>query len=155
MEEIFCDLFGLFSVGPAFAWAHLHLHAERGRTAFQLPHRRSSHPADAARMTALLDGLLLIGEMQVASEIESRWRSLLAVADQTEPADFQRYYPDKILKQSVEAAYGGFIKIGCRPWPQPTDDTVRKTLNDAWRNFWNSPDDFVAWERATATALLK
>src|SRR5439155_23207656 len=59
MEEIYCDLFGLFSSGPAFAWAHLHLHAERGRNAFQLPPRRSSHPADAARMTTLLEGLLL------------------------------------------------------------------------------------------------
>ena len=36
-EEFFCDLFGLFSVGPAYAWAHLHLHAERGRDAYQLP----------------------------------------------------------------------------------------------------------------------
>jgi len=154
MEEIFCDLFGLFSVGPAFAWAHLHLHAERGRTAFQLPHRRSSHPADAARMTALLEGLLLVGEKQVAAEIESRWSSLLAVAGQNEPPDFQRYYPDKILRQAVEAAHGGYTKMGCRPWPQPTEDNVRTTLNDAWRRFWNSPQGFVAWERATASNLL-
>lgn len=154
MEEIFCDLFGLFSVGPAFAWAHLHLHAERGRTAFQLPQRRSSHPADAPRMTALLEGLLLIGEKQVAAEIEGRWNSLLAVAGQNEPPDFQRYYPDKVLRKCVEAAYGGFTKMGCRPWPQPTEDNVRKTLNEAWQKFWHSPQDFVAWERATASKLL-
>ena len=154
MEEIFCDLFGLFSVGPAFAWAHLHLHAERGRTAFQLPQRRSSHPADAARMTVLLDGLVLISENRVAAEIESRWRNLLAVAGQMEPADFQRYYPDKILRQVVEAAYDGYCKMGCRPWPQPTEDIVRSILNDAWRKFWNSPQDFVAWEKATATTMF-
>jgi hypothetical protein len=154
MEEIFCDLFALFSVGPAFAWAHLHLHAERGRTAFQLPHRRSSHPADAARMTVLLDGLLLTGEEQVAGEIEDRWQSLLAVAAQTEPPDFQRYYPNKILRQTVEAAYESYIKMGCRPWPQPTEDNVRSTLNDAWRKFWNSPHEFVAWERAMASHLV-
>ena len=154
MEEIFCDLFGLFSVGPAFAWAHLHLHAERGRTAFQLPQRRSSHPADAARMTALLEGLLLIGEGHVASEIEGRWCDLLAVAGQNEPPDFQRYYPDKILSQAVEAAHVGYTKMGCRPWPEPTEDNVRKTLNEAWRNFWANPQSFVAWERSAASNLL-
>jgi len=154
MEEIFCDLFGLFSVGPAFAWAHLHLHAERGRTAFQLPQRRSSHPADAARMTALLEGLLLIWEGHVASEIEGRWCDLLAVAGQNEPPDFQRYYPDKILRQAVEAAHVGYTKMGCRPWPEPTEDNVRKTLNEAWRNFWANPQSFVAWERSSASNLL-
>jgi hypothetical protein len=154
MEEIFCDLFGLFSVGPAFAWAHLHLHAERGRTAFQLPQRRSSHPADAARMTALLEGLLLIWEGHVASEIEGRWCDLLAVAGQNEPPDFQRYYPDKILRQAVEAAHVGYTKMGCRPWPEPTEDNVRKTLNEAWRNFWANPQSFVAWERSAASNLL-
>lgn len=154
MEEVFCDLFGLFSVGPAFAWAHLHLHAERGRTAFQLPQRRSSHPADAARMTALLDGLLLVGEKQVAGEIENRWNQLLAVAGQKEPPDFQRYYPDKMLRQAVESAYAGYTKMGCRPWPQSTEENVRSTLNEAWHKFWHSPRDFVAWERATASKLL-
>lgn len=39
-------------------------------------------------MTALLDGLLVIGESQLAAEIESRWHSLLAVADEREPPDF-------------------------------------------------------------------
>lgn len=105
-------------------------------------------------MTALLDGLLLIGERQVAAEIESRWRSLLAIAGQNEPPDFQRYYPSRIIRQVVETAYTGYAKMGCRPWPQPTEDSVRKTLNDAWRKFWNSPGDFVAWERATASELF-
>jgi hypothetical protein len=154
MEEIFCDLFGLFSVGPAFAWAHLHLHAERGRNAFQLPQRRSSHPADAPRMTALLDGLVLVGEKQVAGEIEGHWNGLLSIAGQKEPADFQRYYPHKIIAQCVQAAFDGYTKMGCRPWPQSSDDNVRETLNAAWQNFWKSPQAFVAWERKASAALL-
>ncbi len=154
MEEVFCDLFGLFSAGPAYSWAHLHLHAERGGNAFHLPQRRSSHPADAPRMTAMLEGLLLIGGQGVAGQIESRWRSLLGVAGQTEPPDFQRYYPDKILRQCVQAAFNGFTKMGCKPWPGASDDEVRKTLNDAWRHFWESPNDFVAWERKAAEVLL-
>ena len=56
LEEFFCDLFGVFSVGPAYAWAHLHLHAERGNNAFLLPRPRSRHPADAPRMEMMLMG---------------------------------------------------------------------------------------------------
>ena len=105
-------------------------------------------------MTALLEGLLLIWEGHVASEIEGRWCDLLAVAGQNEPPDFQRYYPDKILRQAVEAAHVGYTKMGCRPWPEPTEDNVRKTLNEAWRNFWANPQSFVAWERSAASNLL-
>jgi hypothetical protein len=154
MEEGFCDLFGLFSVGPAFAWAHLHLHAERGRNAFQLPQRRSGHPPDASRTSALLEGLLLIGEKHVAGRIEGRWRELLAAAGQAEPPEFQRYYPDKILRRCVQAAFDGFTRMGCAPWPGVNHDEVRAVLNDAWRHFWESPDAFVDWERHAAAALL-
>ena len=100
-------------------------------------------------MTVLLEGLLLIGEEQVAGEIESRWCSL--IAGQTEPPDFQRYFPDRIPRQTVEAAYGGYTKMGCHSWPQPTEDTVRKTLNEAWKNFWSNPQGFVVWERTAAS----
>jgi hypothetical protein len=101
-----------------------------------------------------LEGLLLVGEKKIAAEIERRWRDLLSIAGQNEPPDFQRYYPDRILRQTVEAAYAGYTKMGCRPWPQSTDDNVRTTLNEAWRKFWNCPAEFVAWEQATASALL-
>jgi hypothetical protein len=154
MEEFFCDLFGVFCAGPAYAWAHLHLHAERGRDAFQLPRRLSNHPADAPRMTIMLDALTVLKQEKSAAEIEHRWRELLSIAGQSEPADFQRYYPKRILRKCVDEALEGFTGMGCKPWPGADGDTVRKTLNEAWRRFWTAPRSFAAWEKEVTEALI-
>jgi hypothetical protein len=54
LTEFFCDLFAVYVVGPAFAWAHLHLFAKRGGDAYDVPMTGvSTHPADAARMLTL------------------------------------------------------------------------------------------------------
>ena len=154
MEELFCDLFGVFSAGPAYAWAHLHLHAERGRDSFQLPRWFASHPADAPRMTVMLDALNHAKEDKAATEIEQRWHSLLAVSGQSQPTDFQRYYPKHILQKCVEEAYKGFIGMGCKPWPCSEKDRVRKTFNEAWVRFWSAPAEFAAWEKEVAQTLV-
>jgi len=154
MEEFFCDLFGLFSVGPAFAWAHLHLHAERGRNAYQLPRRFSTHPADAPRMTVMLDALTVLNQGASAADIDSKWKRLLAVAGQSEPEDYQRYYPKPVLKKCMEEAFEGFTAMGCKPWPGNDGDTVRKTLNEAWQRFWTAPQSFAAWEKEATEALI-
>ena len=41
--ELFCDLFGVYTIGVAFAWAHLHLCVKRGNNPFET---HSSHPAE-------------------------------------------------------------------------------------------------------------
>jgi hypothetical protein len=51
MEEFFCDLFGVLTAGPAYAWSHYHLCVKRGGDPFQTPLMfESTHPADDARM---------------------------------------------------------------------------------------------------------
>ena len=41
--ELFCNLFAVFTLGPAFVWSHLHLSTKRGSDPFHtLGH--SSHP---------------------------------------------------------------------------------------------------------------
>jgi hypothetical protein len=154
MEEFFCDLFGVFSVGPAFAWAHLHLHAERGRNAFQLPRRFSTHPADAPRMTVMLDALTVLNQGKSAAEVETKWKKLLSIAGQTEPSDFQRYYPKHVLRECVEQAFEGFAAMGCKPWPGNDTDAIRRTLNEAWQRFWTAPQSFAAWEKEVTEALI-
>ena len=147
MEEFFCDLFGIFSVGPAYAWAHLHLHAERGRNSFQLPRFSSSHPADAPRMVMMLEALCLLKEEKAAKAIDSKWQSLLAVAGYSEPPDFHRYYPKHLLQICAKEAYAGFIGVGCKPWPGAGTDRVRRILNEAWSRFWASPKNYATWKK--------
>ena len=52
-NEIFSDLFAIYTRGPAFAWSHFHLTAGR----------------DHARMEAMLIGLDLLGFKKHATEI--------------------------------------------------------------------------------------
>lgn len=154
MEEFFCDLFGVFCAGPAYAWAHLHLHAERGRDPYRLPRIPSNHPADAPRMTIMLDALSVLGVGTVANTIENRWRDLLATTGHAEPGDFHRYYPRKILTKCVEEAFDGFSGMQCKAWPGSMDDAVRRTLNSAWDRFWSAPASYPAWEKENAEALI-
>jgi hypothetical protein len=154
MEEFFCDLFGVFSVGPAYAWAHLHLHAERGRDSFELPRWLSSHPADAPRMTLMLAALALLKENQAAVEIGEHWQRLLEVTGHSEPPDFRRYYPKHLLQKCAEEAFDGFTAMGCKPWTGSERGSVRSVLNEAWRRFWACPKDYVAWEKKASDALL-
>ena len=154
MEEFFGDLFGIFCVGPAYAWAHLHLHAERGRDPYRVPRVPTIHPADAARMTIMLDALSALGEKETAARIENKWTGLLTAAVQKEPGDFHRYYPRQILSKCVDEAFEGFKAMQCKPWPGSNDDVVRKTLNAAWEQFWAAPNSYSAWEKANAEALI-
>ena len=62
MEEFFCDLFGVLAVGPAYAWAHYHLCIKRSGDPFATPlMRETTHPADDARMRAILGMLRSAG----------------------------------------------------------------------------------------------
>lgn len=154
MEEFFCDLFGVLSVGPAYAWAHLHLHAERGGNSFELPRWSSSHPADAPRMALMLTALTFLNEEKTAVEIAGHWQRLLDVTGHAEPPDFQRYYPKHLLQKCAEEAFRGFTGMGCKPWTGTERDSVRQVLNEAWQRFWTDPKGYVAWEKKASETLL-
>jgi hypothetical protein len=61
LVEFFCDLFAVFTLGPAFVWSHLHLFMKMGKDPHEMPtpFRPATHPADDARMRALLAALRL------------------------------------------------------------------------------------------------
>jgi hypothetical protein len=130
------------------------LHAERGRNAFQLPRRFSTHPADAPRMTVMLDALTVLNQGKSAAEVETKWKKLLSIAGQSEPSDFQRYYPKHVLRECVEQAFEGFAAMGCKPWPGNDTDAIKRTLNEAWQRFWTAPQSFAAWEKEVTEALI-
>lgn len=153
-EEVFCDLFALFSVGPAYAWSHLHLHARCGNAPFLMPEQGHTHPADDARMTALLEGLSLVNEQRAAAAIEAKWHELLVCSGQKEPAEFHRFYPQAIIRLFAEEAHKGFTAMGCKPWNGKNSGQIRETLNEAWRQFWFDPKSYTAWETKAVAHLL-
>jgi hypothetical protein len=93
--EFFCDLFALYTVGPAYAWGHLHLVAKTGENAFE---NFAKHPADDARMRTLLHGLKLIGFEDSASQIKQHWDTLIALSPGGSNADYHYCYPESLLE---------------------------------------------------------
>lgn len=146
--EFYCDLFATFTLGPAFAWSHFHLCATRGSNPFEIPLIAvDSHPADDARMRAILDGLCQIGFAQEAAEIEKRWEELVATLGVSPEPEYQRCFPAHLLRLLSEKALSGVKAMGCRIASPDTSDVVHLVLNQAWREFWKAPAQYASRER--------
>ncbi|HEX8178639.1 MAG TPA: hypothetical protein VF525_03765 [Pyrinomonadaceae bacterium] len=150
--ELFCDLFAVFTLGPAFVWSHLHLSAKRGSDPFHtLGH--SSHPPDGARMTAMLYGLNLAGFTEEAEEIRRRWDELIAISAAQAGPEYDRCFPGYILESFAEESRKGVSEIGCRIASQETKDIVHGILSGAWVDFWHDPQGYAAREKGLVESL--
>jgi hypothetical protein len=146
--ELFCDLFGVLGVGPAYAWAHFHLCAKTGNDPFRVETSAdSTHPPDEARMIVLLEALALLGYRKAASEIEAKWRELIALRGFKADPNFQLCFPPLILKQFAELAHGSYRAMNCRCSAPNSGKRVHDLLNEAWAKFWSAPERFSAWEK--------
>lgn len=60
--ELFCDLFATYTLGPAYAWSHLHLTAATDADPFAVKlGKLASHPTNSARMEVILEALGRLG----------------------------------------------------------------------------------------------
>jgi hypothetical protein len=155
LDEILCDLFAVYTLGPAFVWSHLHLSAIRGQEPFEVPaFRLTSHPADDARMRAMLNGLSLSGYADTAGRIEEAWRRFLSHCGAHAEPEYQRCYPAKVLGCIARIARGGVEGMGCRMATPQTDDPVHACLSDAWVEFWRDPSAYARWEETAVSDRL-
>src|SRR5437879_3017112 len=154
ITELFCDLYAVYTLGPAYVWGHYHLCATRGGDPFQVPAVGTiTHPPDAARMYSQLVGLVMLGFGTERAEIEANWRKLLATNGDVQTPDFNRCFPDALLSEITAIAFRGMKAIDCRRATPTTNDEVHMTLNEAWRQFWGDPVDYPGWESSAASRL--
>jgi len=154
MEEIFCDLFGVLTAGPAYGWAHFHLSAERGGDPFETPMTLSiSHPADAARMAAILKMLRSLGFETEAAQIEAVWKHFEITVGATPTPEFAQCYPDGLLSEIVTVARKGISETGVSIAAPTTLKTTVSLLNEAWSEFWRAPAGYAQWESKRMEAL--
>lgn len=145
--EFMCDLFATYILGPAFAWSHLHLSATRGADPYQVPlYSTTRHPADAARMEAILEALTLAGFAVDAAEIEEKWKAFVMIAQPKADPEFRKCFPNALLKSAAQKALDGVASIGCRIASPDTDGTAHHLFDEAWKEFWRSPKTYVQWE---------
>ena len=153
--ELYCDLFAIFTVGPAYAWSHLHLSALYGGSPYAVPVRElTTHPADESRMRVVLAGLRTMGFDGEAGEIESRWTELKAAGGFQPAPEFAAFYPTRVLEGMVGTALAGFEAADIRGYLDAPTDSVARVLNQGWSRFWSNPEDFVDWEQRAVDQML-
>jgi hypothetical protein len=153
-EEFFCDLFGVLAAGPAFVWSHYHLCVERGGDPFEAPMMLSStHPADDARMRAMLKMLQAMGFESQAKAIEATWKDFVGTMGFRPIPEYSQCYAEAILSKIVAAAKTGVEGIGIKlATPQSMTPFVT-LLNNAWDQFWRDPQRYASWEAKTLSTL--
>lgn len=146
--EFFCDLYGVCTIGPAFAWSHIYLCTKYGNDPYDVPLMSPlSHPADNARMKAMLSGLNLLGFTKEAKEIEAKWVELLSISGAKPIPEYGRCFPDAIIQKIAEEAVAGVKSIGCCVAEPNNRSPIYDLLNEAWFEFWRDPLKYIAWEQ--------
>lgn len=154
MVEFFCDLYGICTVGPAFAWSHIYLCAKISTNPYDVPTTNLlSHPADDARMKAMLNALVKLGFTDEAKNIELRWGNLLAMSGAKPSPEYRRCFPDALIRQISEVAVMGVKSIGCCVANPNNGTPVYKLLNEAWIEFWRDPNGYITWEQEEVKKL--
>ena len=149
MQELFCDLFGVLTTGPAFAWAHYHLCVKRGGNPFETPLTFvSTHPADNARMSVALMMLRIIGFDSDVNLIKAAWRDFINVMGYFPSAEYDQCYPEVLLSTIVSDVIEGTEGTGVVVADQDFQRPIVGLLNAAWREFWRTPREYPAWEVA-------
>lgn len=148
--ELFCDLFAVYTLGPAYAWSNLHMCTKMSWEVYKIPtFQKTTHPPDEARMKAIFIGLRLIGFNDIADEIQKKWDEFKSIIKQKAPSDFSIATPEKLLKLAAEFCLTGTKLIGCEIAKTASTDKVNNLLNNSWKQFWKEPDNFYEWEKKT------
>lgn len=154
--ELFCDAFATYTLGPAYAWTHLHLVAstKADPTSVRVD-RPMSHPPDQARMDVLLHVLAALGRSAEAQQIWEAWAELVDLVGAKRDSLYARGCPDQLVEAAATMAVEGTKRLGCSPvFPNVTGSTpIRGLLNDAWVKFWSAPERYTQWEREQVGAL--
>ena len=154
MQEFFCDLFGVLTTGPAFVWSHYHLCVKRGGDPFETPLiLESTHPADDARMHAMLMMLTNIGFTSEGKRIEEAWRDFVTVMGYKPTAEYRQAYPESLMSEIVSVAKEGIEGTGVVTAKPDALTQIVDLLNSAWQEFWRAPENYQAWEAAKLNDL--
>jgi len=154
MEELFCDLYAVYTLGPAFVWAHFHLTVTRGNgDPFRVPlFGRTEHPPDAARMAVMLSALRKIGFDEEARAIDLRWGKLVALNSFAAQPEYYRCFPASLMDIIVSSAYDGVVAMKSAVISRNCFPAVAAMLNEAWQRLWQAPQKYVEWEASTVRA---
>ena len=161
IDEAFCDLFALFTAGPAYAYSNLHLVSKRDEDLYRLDLLGDQgHPAGEARMRLLDAGMCLLGHVREASHIRKEWDAMARFCGEPRP-EYNDAFPSPLLQEIAEAVLAALGRSGLRGYSGAEMSqgvggapTVASILNDAWQCFWDEEDGgFRSLEKELVTRL--
>jgi hypothetical protein len=147
--EFGCDLIATYVCGPAFGWTNARLCARLSPDFYEII---NSHPADAARTSAIKLMIQHLGFYTEAHQIDLQWEELRKTAVQQEPQEFHLAFPTSLLEELVQEVVAFCPAAGIKPYT-PGSMPIAKLLNDAWTTFLSSPGSYATWEVAQIAAL--
>lgn len=148
--EFFCDIFATYLVGTAYAWSHLRLILESNDQIYYPGFGKdSTHPADEARMRAIL---ITIEELQGSKStkiIAERWEAFKTqVFNRQQETEYVYCYPDSLLVQLAKIVINLCQRNNLVPYYQhfQTDNNLPLIMQQAWIEFHNNPQLYPDWE---------
>lgn len=155
IEEMFCDLFSVATLGPAFVWSHLHLSISTGADPFDIPlFKTSTHPPNATRMQAMLYLLELLGFSKEIISIKKKWKDFLTLRNARPSPEYQRCFPDTLLSEIASCSQEGVMGLNCMLAHPKMSGACRNLLNEAWQKFWEAPEEYADWENNAVRNLM-
>jgi hypothetical protein len=157
--ELAADLIAAYLVGPAYGWQHVRLAMSHGSDPYwPSPGQLADHPADQARLDAILAMLALLNLKEEADEIENHWLETLELEHHDSfPQGYDLYYPQSLLTALAQVVFTecrarGLVSFADQP--EEGNPGVIHMINQAWHKFNEDPTAYVTWE-SEAISLLK
>jgi len=158
INEFFSDLFAVYTLGPAYAWAHLHLTTKKSEDVYEFSNIfPRSHPSDDSRMKMLVVALNKLGFGDEASLVLSKWNEIPLVVNTQPVAEYQYAYPDDLINRIADLLLtglrdNGFVVVSPEKLRREANSIVN-LLNKAWTLFWDNPETFIEWEESAVQKL--
>jgi hypothetical protein len=157
--ELTADLIATYLVGPSYGWQHIRLTAGQGSDPYYPSpgNNIEDHPADQARLDAVLAMLRLLEMNRKAEKIEAQWSGLLELGLYAQlPPGYELYYPSSLIQKLAEIVLAGCRQnalIPCAIHDRHSNPGVVPLIDQAWQEFNHDPANYPTWEGQAITRL--
>ncbi|WP_353933387.1 hypothetical protein WJM97_23165 (plasmid) [Okeanomitos corallinicola TIOX110] len=154
--EFSCDICATYLVGSAYGWSHLRLLLESDPEIYYPSFgQEGSHPADEARMRAILLTLQELGESEKVENIIQKWEEFKLILVDSPDGEYEYCYPNEILRQLAKQVIKVCEEVGLIPYYKQPDsnDNLPSLMQKAWKQFHNDPTKYGEWENNTVKHL--
>ncbi len=155
LVEFVADMVATYLVGPSFAWQHVRLCAGEGQEVYYPAlGQAATHPADEARLRAVIATLVRIGYTD-GPHLQALWDRYLALRGEAQPADYEVCYPQALLDSLARDVVEGCREIGLRGLHEASDPCldIPSLVQESWERFIKDTDNYAGWEQGRLAEL--